>query len=53
MAEQKEDRGLARSSLHKEQTAVADKQCGGLQTRVDVGALPTRRAKPLHVVLDR
>lgn len=25
-------------------TAVADKQCGGLQTRVDVGALPTRRA---------
>jgi hypothetical protein len=25
-------------------TEVADKQCGGLQTRVDVGALPTLRA---------
>lgn len=25
-------------------TAVADKECGGPQTRVDVGALPTRRA---------
>jgi hypothetical protein len=30
--------------LFFQHTAVADKQCGGLQIRVDVGALPTRRA---------
>ena len=32
------------ASFHFHFTAVADKQCGGLQIRVDVGALPTRRA---------
>lgn len=32
------------ASFHFQLTAVADKQCGGLQIRVDVGALPTRRA---------
>jgi len=32
------------NSIFFNNTAVADKQCGGLQTRVDVGALPARRA---------